>query len=79
MFAGEENYGRFLDLNEQFHLFMNLEKNNDTTKNHEKIDYIKYLDIVGDFDGFSSNVKLSIGYFKYTPSFVSIVMILWLH
>eukprot|EP00158_Paraphelidium_tribonemae_P004800 Partr_v1_DN26974_c0_g1_i3_m7410 putative Splicing factor 3A subunit 3 len=65
MFTGEENFGKLLDLNEVFQLFANLPDTDD------HIDYLTFLDRVGDAS-FVSNVTRSSGaYRRYLDALVA--------
>jgi splicing factor 3A subunit 3 len=62
-FSGEEIFGKYLDLNEQFHLFCNLMK-----KNAVEQDYLQYLDRFNSFFYIKDDIKESKTYLSYLLS-----------
>ena len=57
-FTDEEGYGRFLDLNQCFHKYINL-------KGIEKIDYLSYLSIFDQLFEIPKDKKLNSEYIRY--------------
>ena len=60
LFTGEENYGKMLDLNENYHQYINL-KGIDS----QALDYLSYLDAVVNMDSVPSSTKHSAAYYRF--------------
>lgn len=60
-FTDEEGYGKFLDLNEIFHLYLNI-------KGIPKIDYLTYLSAIDKFHEIPREMKLHGDYRRYLDS-----------
>ena len=65
-FTDEESYGKFLDLNEHFHMYLNLK--NIVGNNASKIDYLSYLNTFDHFYVIPKGKKFSADYQKYLES-----------
>lgn len=65
-FTDEESYGKFLDLNEHFHMYLNLK--NIVGNSASKIDYLSYLNTFDHFYVIPKNKKFSADYQKYLES-----------
>lgn len=65
-FTDEESYGKFLDLNEHFNLYVNLKAIVGT--NAAKIDYLSYLNNFDHFYEIPKHKKFTSDYQKYLES-----------
>ena len=65
-FTDEESYGKFLDLNEHFNMYLNLK--NIVGNNAPKVDYLSYLNNFDHLYSIPKNKKFSADYQEYLES-----------